>query len=191
MSIYSGKRIMETTIIPVTKAYRISRLLHWLCAISFSILVVTMPIMLDSANNSSERAKFYMLHQSIASVFAMLLVLRFIWMYVSKHNGVQTTFDSKWQFYAAKANHFILYFIMITMPISGLVSRITHGKELLIFNLKILPEMSSLVSKDIHYYAAEFHLVLLDLFYILIAFHVLGAIMHLISRLAKNKQTYS
>ena len=66
----STVRYMTATTETDNYIYRISRLLHWLCAICFVQLVVSMPMMLDAANNSAERREVYHLARKTPSRYA-------------------------------------------------------------------------------------------------------------------------
>jgi len=174
-----------STIIKPTKTYRIARTLHWLCAIFFVLLVFSMPFMLDQAHNSTQRADVYMVHQSIATMFFILLVCRFIWLLTTATTGTAIVFEHKWQFIIARINHIILYFLMFSMPITGLVSRIAGGKIIDIFGIQLIPVFEVLINKDIKFYTNESHLLLINLFYISIFLHLIGALSHIFQQKVK------
>ena len=169
------------------RIYLISRALHWICAIFFVILVISMPIMLDQANNSAERAEVYLVHQSIATIFFLLLIFRFFWFFFTKSSGVRIVFEYKWQFIIARINHTILYILMISMPLTGLISRVAAGKAIDIFNFQLIPATEMFLNRDVKFYTNEAHLLLINLFYVLITFHILGAISHVIQEKLNKK----
>ena len=179
---------METMDNSLNRVYLISRALHWICAIFFVLLVISMPIMLDQANNSAERTEVYMIHQSIATLFFLLLMFRFFWFLFTKSSGTRIVFEYKWQFIMARINHSILYLMMITMPVTGLVSRVAAGKAVEIFNFQLIPATDMFLNKDIKFYTNETHSLLVNLFYVLIVFHILGAISHVFQQRLKAKK---
>jgi cytochrome b561 len=170
------------------KNYRISRALHWFCAISFLLLVISQPIMLELAGNKQERLEVQMIHQSLSTLFVFFLILRFCWMIKSGSRGTQVPYRNKWQSYLAKINHFTLYFLMIFMPVSGLVNRIAAGKSIMIFNWEMIPAMLEYKDKYLKADAADMHTWLLDLFYIVIALHVIGATVHVFEHFLEKRR---
>ena len=124
----------------------------------------------------------------MATIFILLLLGRFAWMCNKNVTATKIVFEYQWQHFVAKTNHLILYFLMIFMPLTGLIDRISDGKALTAFNVQIIPETTVLMNKDVHFIAGEAHLWLLNLFYVLIAFHLMGALTHVFPRIfSRNK----
>mgnify|MGYP003861772827 CR=1 FL=1 len=172
----------------INSSYKISRTLHWLCAFTYLFLAVSMPIALDYASNGSERRFAHDLHQSVATLFTVLLILRFSWMTITKDSGLRIEFESKLQLIMARINHTFLYFLMITTPLTGFLFKITSGKPIMLFDFELLGVVDSLIDKDWKYYTSEVHYIILDLFYVLIFLHIAGACLHFANRFKKQVQ---
>ncbi|QSX29364.1 cytochrome b [Shewanella cyperi] len=158
--------------------YKIARLLHWICAVYFIILLFSMPIMLDFASNSSQRAEATLYHQKFGGWFILFLLLRSLWLYIMDKRPVQTHYRHKYQLVLARLNHLTLYFLMIAMPLTGLALVLADGKPLELFGVLWWGGSDTPFSEDLAYYAKEAHLWAIDLIYFVFGLHILGVLVH-------------
>ena len=170
-------------------AYRTSRTLHWFCAITYVFLAVSMPIALDMVSGSQERRFAHDVHQSIATLFTVALVLRFSWIWLTKNSGLKTEFKYRWQFWMARINHFLLYTLMVVTPLSGFAFKLTSGKAIAVFGYDLVGPIMALKDPDWKYYTSEFHLFVLSVFYVLIFLHVMGALMHVVQHWVDKRKS--
>ena len=181
-------RYLELNSVNMTTSYKISRTLHWLCAFTYLFLAISMPIALDYASNAAERRFSHDIHQSVATLFTVLLIIRFSWILVTGDNGLRLTFHNKLQYIIARICHTLLYFLMVATPLSGFIFKITSGKPIMLFDFELVAAIESLTNKDWKYYASETHFVILDLFYVLIFLHISGALSHLAQRFIDKRK---
>lgn len=151
-----------------------------MCAATYVFLAVSMPIALDLVESSAERRFAHDIHQSVATLFVFLLVLRFSWIAISGTSGLKTVFQHRWQFWMARLNHSLLYLLMVATPLSGFGFKLTSGKPLLIFGYEFIAAIPSIENEDWEYYISEFHFFIISVFYVLIFLHIAGALMHLV-----------
>lgn len=159
--------------------YKVARLLHWICAVYFIILLFSMPIMLDFASNSSQRAEALLYHQKFGGWFILFLLLRSIWLYFMDKRPVQTQYRHKYQLILARINHLLLFGLMIAMPLTGLLLVLADGRPLELFGVLWWAGSNASLSENLAYYAKEIHLWAVDLVYWLFGMHILGVLVHL------------
>ncbi|WP_339051973.1 cytochrome b [Candidatus Lariskella endosymbiont of Epinotia ramella] len=151
------------------------RCAHWLYAM---VVICTLSIgfyMVDLPNEA--KPQMYALHKSFGVLSFFLLVLRII---IRRFSYIPELPDSISQFerISAKIGVFILYILMLIMPMSGYVMSVAGGRDVYFFSFelpKLLPINSQL--------SAISYLVHVNVCYILaaaIVLHILFAIKHLI-----------
>jgi cytochrome b561 len=125
------------------------------------------------------RAHWFNLHKSIGLTLALLIIARLAWRLTHRPPPLPRSLPA-WQRLAAQANHRLLYFCMIVMPLSGYVGSTFSGYPIRYFGMVLpgwgwkddtLKELASLA----HGSAAW-------LFVALIAVHVAAALRHLLTR---------
>lgn len=156
--------------------YAFGRWLHWLSAIIFIVMVVGTDIWAEYTNNNADREALYYWHISIGVLFLYLLFLRIGWVFVFPER--RTHFEYRWQAAMARINHFGLYFLMVAVPLTGLISELAGDETIQIFGLLTLGGGEWLLSADLAYYSEETHLLLKWGVYALLGLHVLGALTH-------------
>lgn len=145
-----------------------AKTLHWLIA-AVIFLEYFIGITLDATH-------LKWLHIQLGCFLLILVVVRVIWRishqypdFPSQITGINKLF--------AKIGHLILYFLMLAIPVTGLVLIITKGVTINIFGIDIPPLMSAMakperhVIKSVHWYLATM------IFYFAV-FHALIAFMH-------------
>ncbi len=157
-------------------AYRIGRILHWVTAIVFIVMLVSTDILIEVASNSAERRELFYWHESFGVAFLYLLFFRFGWVLV--YPETRTEFHNRWQAFAARSNHYFLYTLMILVPTSGFISALADGDTIPLFKLFTMQGGEWIVNEDLGYYLEELHLWLRLACYVLLGAHVLGAVSH-------------
>ena len=154
-----------------------SIVLHWLLAgfifiqLSIGLDMVGIPKGLDG-----KRAFWFTLHKSLGICIAALVVYRLLW---RVRNGVPEPLNSMrpWEHLLSSTNHFLLYFCIILMPLSGILGSLFSNYPLNFFGVP-LPK---LIDHNILINAllSQVHQVTSYLFIFLISIHVLAALKHL------------
>lgn len=154
----------------------VSRYLHWVTAILF-ISLFPMGIFASMIpEDASYRQGYYVVHKTIGSLVLLFLILRVLWHRSSAAPSLDSELKS-WERSSAKIVHFMLYFLMFALPISGFMLSTSAGKlsQFFIWDYPLLWEKNIELAK----LSALFHKVILPyLCYVVIGAHILGAIKH-------------
>ena len=164
---------------PATRYTATARWLHWITAL---LMLATIPLAWQvhvMARGVPMRAVFFTGHKSIGVTILLLAVARLIWR--RRHPPPPAPTWPRWAALLAKANHVLLYVVLLAMPLTGYVHSATSGVHPVnyfgLFYLPALPQDDAVseVTLDIHF-AMQW------LVYALIVLHVLGAAWHVVVR---------
>jgi cytochrome b561 len=106
----------------------LAKFFHWLMA---AIIIVGWFVgfyaaeMLSYSVPHSGKAEMITLHKDISTTVLLLIVLRSAWRLT--HRPPHAPHTSAFQRFAVQAGHFMLYFLMIAMPISGWANSSSAG----------------------------------------------------------------
>jgi cytochrome b561 len=117
----------------------ISILLHWI--VSFALIaLISAGFYMTSLEPSEDKFAIYRIHKATGVIVFALVLFRIIW---RLKNITPKLPDSTpdWQKAASKINIRVLYFIMITMPSSGLLMSLFSGREVSVFGLFTIPSL--------------------------------------------------
>ena len=163
-------------IINTTQTYgSISKLFHWLIV----LLVIAMIIIgftMGHIDDKMFRREVYALHKSFGLTILGLMLLRLLWRLINKRPELPTHIP-KWQQKAANASHWLMYALLLAMPMSGLVMSTAAGHPPKFFNLFIvsLPiEKSKLIASS----ASTVHTVIAWCIIATVSTHILAALKH-------------
>jgi cytochrome b561 len=152
------------------------RILHWILALLFITIFISGWFMVGLDDEIvSYKYDIYAVHKSFGIV-ALLLVLNRI---IVRLNSSTPPYDnniSKITLIIAQLTHFILYLLMIAVPLSGFLMSMTGGRDISLFGY-IIPKFLP-TNKD---FAGLCHDIHVKIPYIMAAFvvlHILAAIKH-------------
>src|SRR6478609_5858892 len=97
----------------------ISRLLHWVIAFLL-IGLISLGWYMTSIGDQPNSSWYFNLHKSFGLIAAMLIFFRLIWRLAHKPAPLPSSVP-RWQAILSRAIHFLLYFCMLIMPISGFI----------------------------------------------------------------------
>jgi cytochrome b561 len=153
--------------------------LHWFTALCMLAILPIGWVMMRMPDTDPARNTWFTAHKSLGITILALTILRILWRAISPPPILPGTL-AKWERQLATITHWLLYFILFAMPISGyLLSAAVHYpiNFFWIFQLPLIPE-----NKPLSEAAAKVHLTMQWLVYALIALHVLGAAWHVFLR---------
>ena len=154
---------------------RVSRLLHWTIAILFISLI---PMGIFSSmipEETSYRNAYYVVHKTIGVTVFLLVIVRLIWNKISKRPALDNTLTSTEKKLAHRA-HYILYFMLLVIPITGFMMTSYHGYGTFFFFWELPPLWEQ---SNVYQIWGGFHKYLLPyIVYIILGAHVLGALKH-------------
>jgi cytochrome b561 len=173
ISLRAGKSAASRQYTPLAQG------LHWLTALLIFAILAIAWMMVDLPKDDPDRDTLFMIHKSLGVTVFVLAALRMVWRAANPPPPLPGRL-ARWEALLAKISHFLLYFILLAMPISGYILSAASNHPVIyfdLFQLPLLPENKPL-SK-----AAEFvHVSLQWAVYALIILHVLATTWHLTVR---------
>ena len=160
-----------------TRYTRTAKALHWLMAILFFGLLA-LGFYMHDLPLSPDKLKLYSWHKW-AGVSAFLLVwFRLFWRVTHRPPALPDTMPRVMQM-AAHAGHFVLYALMIAIPLSGWLMSSAKGFQVVYFGVLPLPDLVG-KSEDLGDLLKEVHEALNFGLLALVGLHVAGTLKHVI-----------
>lgn len=152
----------------------ITILLHWLMALliigllALGLYMVRMPI-------SLQKLQYYGWHKEIGILVLMLAVVRLAW----RLRNINPTLDSipVWEQLAARAVHWLFYFFMFAMPITGWMITSSADLPVNFFGLFTLPNLVA-ASEPNRLFYTEIHEWLGYVLIAIVCMHTAAALKH-------------
>ena len=159
--------------------------LHWLIALGIIVNITLGLYFVDLPRADPDRFFLTQTHKSIGLTILVLSVVRVIWRLMNPVPPLPATMSPAMRF-AAHATHFLLYFLIIFIPLSGwlLVSSSPLGLPTMYFGWFAWPELpyfSDLPRAAKKMWSHEFgavHVYLAWSAIVLVTLHVLAALYH-------------
>jgi len=152
----------------------VARVLHWTIAILI-ISTLFIGLILDDVSGPAKFALFRW-HKSFGITVLALATIRILWRFTNIHPSKLST-HAAWEKFLATITHFLLYFAMIAMPLSGWLMSSAKGVKVSVYGLLTLPDLIA-VNKPLGHLLNEFHVYLGWSLIGLIALHAAGAVKH-------------
>jgi cytochrome b561 len=151
----------------------VSKFLHWLIFVLILGLLV-MGYLMDDIADKALRAVVMNIHKLTGLLVLLLVIMRVLWSLINVKPGLSqmTPHYEKW---AEKSVHYLLYLVMLLMPISGWVMSSAKHPPML-GNISLgLPVPQTKALKDL---AFDFHYWIAVAIIVLVSMHVLAALYH-------------
>ena len=116
--------------------------LHWVVAILMFLVIAIAWVMVNMDHAAPSREWVYTLHKSIGVTILALVAVRLAWRAIHPAPPLPGKM-AVWERRMAFASHWMLYVIMVGMPVSGYILSATspHGVPYFnLFNLPLLPQ---------------------------------------------------
>lgn len=149
--------------------------LHWLmafgliAAFSLGIYMVELPF-------SPQKLKFYAWHKWLGITLFALVIIRLTWRLTHPIPQFPATMPS-WERYAAQSVHFLLYFLMLAIPLSGWVMSSAAGFSVVFLGWIPLPDLVA-KNKELADLFKQIHWTLNLSLFSLVILHLLAALKH-------------
>jgi cytochrome b561 len=150
--------------------------MHWLIALLI-FLNVGVGIFMGTFPKSApghDAVLFY--HASIGSLIFMLAVFRLIWRSTHKPPALPASISS-WQQTAAHTLHWVLYSLMLLVPLTGYTHRMAGGHQVSFFGLGYLPVLIG-KNEPLRLLTDTLHVCLVWVLCILVIGHIGAALKH-------------
>ncbi len=154
--------------------------LHWVTALlMFSVLPLAW-VMVAMPQTAPSRSFYFMLHKSVGLTILALVAFRLAWR-ASHPAPPSQHLLAPWEHWASRVSHWLLYLILLGMPVTGYVMSAAEGHAVTYFGLFTLPGLPH--SKQAASAAFWIHVVTGQwAVYALIALHLLATVWHVAIR---------
>jgi len=165
---------------PSSRYTRTAIALHWLLAIGL-IYQLSLGVWMGDIPKTPPglRAEWFNWHKSMGIVLGLLIVLRGLWRLTHRPPALPDSL-SRWQTWAASANHALLYGCMVTMPLSGLLGSSFTAYPIKFFGMP-LPRLWE-ASTDLKEVFSGIHTACSYVFMLTVVVHILAALWHMVRR---------
>lgn len=153
--------------------------LHWVSAALMLAVLVLAWVMESLPNGDASRATVVMLHKSVGLTILGLTTARLVWRAI--HPPPAAARWAAWEAAAAKASHWLLYLLLLAMPISGYLMSAGRGRAIPYFGLFEVPLLTP-ATEAIWRIGATIHAVGHWALYGLVGLHIAAAVWHVAIR---------
>jgi cytochrome b561 len=161
---------------PVGRYSAVAQTLHWLTAALLLAVVPIAWVMVNMPGNAKLAGLLYTVHESIGLTILALIAFRLAWRARHAPPPFPRSF-AVWDRVAATASHWMLYAILVGMPVSGYLMNATSGYPISYLGLVNLPQLPK--SAPISSAASWLHLAVGQwLVYALVILHLAATIWH-------------
>jgi cytochrome b561 len=151
--------------------------LHWVTAALMFVVLPIAWVMVNMPKTAQFRGLLFTLHKSVGLTIVMLVAVRIAWR--AKHPVPPLEAGlARWEKAAAKGSHWMLYVVLVGMPISGYLLDAAGGYSISyfgLFSIPLLPKSPALsgAATWVHVAVGQW------LVYTLIFLHVAASIWHI------------
>ncbi len=157
----------------------VAQAMHWIVAVLFIAQMVIAWTLVVRPDSDAAFGTWLTLHKSIGMTILALVAVRLAWR--ASHPAPQLPPRMPmWEQVLARVNHWLLYAILLVMPISGYLSSAAAGHAVHYFWLFDLPNVPA--SKVVGHDAIVVHILGQWAIYAAVALHLLGTTWNLVVR---------
>lgn len=153
----------------------VAQFFHWLIALLI-IAQGAIGLTMVELGMTSTKVKMFALHKSIGLTILALALLRLAW-----RLGQRVPRDPpmpRWQHVAARASHFLLYVLILALPLSGWLFNSAANFPLEWFGLVHVPSLTHGFDPVLKAWALRAHVVLFWILIGVVVVHVAAALWH-------------
>ena len=152
--------------------------LHWVVAALMFAVVPLAWVMVNMPKDAADRTLLYTLHKSVGLTILALVVVRLAWR--ARHPAPPLHDVPRWEVVASKASHWLLYAILVLMPVSGYLLSAASGARISYFGLFDVPTLPR--NDAVAAAAVTVHLAVQWAVYALVLLHLAATAQHVIVR---------
>lgn len=154
----------------------VTRTLHWTIGLLIIALIGIGWYVVDAGYMAPNYQTLLDLHQSAGMLVLVLAALEIIWHVFSRPPGYIASLSTIERL-AARAAHWLLYFMMFSIPLTGYIIATTEGGPVMLFGLVELPQLIE-TSGDVTALALDLHIYLAYATGVVAFVHVAAALKH-------------
>lgn len=149
--------------------------LHWLIALSIAI-VFGVGIYMHELPLSPHKLQIYAYHKWAGITIFLLVLFRLTWRFLHTPPPFPETM-LQWEKQIAYLVHFILYFLMLAIPLSGWLMSSAAGFSVVLFGIIPLPDLVA-KNKELADILKQVHFFLNMSLFLLVFLHISAAVKH-------------
>jgi cytochrome b561 len=160
----------------VTTYNWLSRQFHWIIA-ALIFMAFALGLTMEPLELSKDKLNFYAWHKWLGLIILSLVLLRLIWRLITKVPTHQSVTVPPLFHFGAKVGHFLLYAVLIILPLIGWLRSSSAGFEIVLFEVIPIPD---LLGKDevLSNQLAFLHKMLAYFLALLVLGHVVAVFIH-------------
>lgn len=124
----------------VTTYNWLSRQFHWIIA-ALIFMAFALGLTMEPLELSKEKLNFYAWHKWLGLIILSLVLLRLIWRLITKVPTHQSVTVPPLFHFGAKVGHFLLYAVLIILPLIGWLRTSSAGFEIVLFEVVPVPDL--------------------------------------------------
>jgi cytochrome b561 len=174
MDIKADYPVVETADLPFAadRFDRLSMALHWL-----TVLLVVFQLTTAFLPHEGDGARMLLtLHRSSGALTLAVVILRILWRVRFAHVPMFPESMPAFQRWAAKANEYGLYAVLVIQSLTGLADGVFHGRPFVLFGLKVPALMA--FNKPLFHLSGTLHELGAKVLIALIGLHIGAALLH-------------
>lgn len=153
----------------------VGQLFHWAIVV-LVIVQFTLGLQAEGLDASLERLQLMARHKSFGMTIFMLMVLRLGWRFISPPPSLPDSMAG-WERFLARGTHWLLYAILLLMPIAGWITSTAKDLSVSWFGVFTWPDLVG-GNRPVAEVAQATHETLALLLLVVVALHVAAALRH-------------
>jgi cytochrome b561 len=154
-------------------------LFHWI-TVTLVLLIIPIGLVMGNLDRGALQDTLFITHESLGLTIFALTVARLAWRWT--HPTPEPSRDlSRIEVLASGVNHWLLYLVLLAMPVTGYLLVVLGGFPLTYFGLFAVPRLVA-ENKPLGEVADATHMALQYLVYVLVLMHVAAALHHHLMR---------
>lgn len=154
-----------------------TKTLHALVAIFFTVQLIFGVVMTTFIDDSQLQSFCIGLHKSTGLILFCLGLIFAVWSWFNPKPVWPVTMK-KWERFLARTTHFLLYWLVVLMPLSGWIGSTAGGRAPVFFWLFKVPLAFIPLNKSLASFCFLLHEIFAWSLGVLVALHILGALKH-------------
>jgi cytochrome b561 len=155
----------------------IQQLLHWLVVIAVFAQLVLGFSYAGLPSDSAMWRQLFPIHTTLGLSIGLVMLLRLGWRLVNPVPLLPETLKS-WQKSLARVTHWLLYLLLIGLPIGGYILVSTHGQPVPFYGWSLPPLMAVADNEPLRAAIWTMHAAGSFLVALLVLLHIIGALRH-------------
>jgi len=156
----------------------LNQALHWITAICMFAILPLAWVMVNAKEGTPLDTALFNWHKTLGGIVLLVTLFRIVWRFVDPPPAYPRRIAA-WEKALAHAAYWVFFFILIWMPVTGLLTSAYGGHPTKLFNLIATPQLLPL-DKHLSDLFGGLHLIGQWAVYALIVLHLSAVAMHLI-----------